>query len=257
MENRDLERERTWILREKYNNQTCAEYHADIARLEAGEPVDYIIGFSYFLGMRIDLSYRTLIPRSETEYWVNLALSELERKYGKESPVYFLDIFSGSGCIGLALLKHFPNSRVCFADIDPRAILQIKKNLDLASVDPKRFEIYESDVCVGIPSGSKFDAIFANPPYIAGVETVQGSVLAHEPHTALFAEDSGLFLIKKTLDSARSFMKEECTLYIEYDAGQEQDIASYLQHLDLGKACFLDDQYGLSRWVRVENTQNP
>jgi methylase of polypeptide subunit release factors len=78
-----------------------------------------------------------------------------------------LDIFSGSGCIGISLLSHFSNiKQMDFVDIWPAALKQIKLNLALNKIKESRYKIYRSDLFNKL-KGKKYDFIFANPPYVA------------------------------------------------------------------------------------------
>ena len=119
----NLEREIKWLKRDR------PDYYAQgIKRLESGEPLDYVIGWREFLGCKIDLSGKPLIPREETEFWVERVVKDLKAKSEK---LKALDLFSGSGCIGLAVLKHCPNIKMIFGEKDPKLCKQIKKNLKL------------------------------------------------------------------------------------------------------------------------------
>src|SRR3989339_1796772 len=119
--NSNLQREISWLLKEKYNGQLTNKAKKDIARLKNGQPLDYVIGFTDFLGCKIDLSKKPLIPRPETEFWVGQVIKEINKFYPSTSSgqnLRILDMFSGSGCIGLAVLKNIKNSEVDFADIE-------------------------------------------------------------------------------------------------------------------------------------------
>lgn len=219
-------KEKEWLLREKYGGQKTDEFLKDMKRLESGEPIDYLIGFFDFLGCRIDLSSRPLIPRTETEWWVEKAIKNLKENFGHPMSKYkILDLFSGSGCIGIALLKHLPSAEVDFGEKESRFVAQIEKNLVLNDVVPERATVFESDVFANIPQ-KKYDFTFANPPYISQgkIEAVQKSVLAHEPHGALFAENDGLFYIKKLLIEAPQFLAPNGKLFIEFDSWQKDEI---------------------------------
>ena len=120
-------------------------------------PDDYKKGYKCFLGNKIDLSLRPLIPREETEYWVSIILKEI--KEGSRC----LDLFSGSGCIGLSILKNVENSYCDFGEIEDKFIEQIKINLE--GIDENRYKIIKTDIFLNITG--KYDYILANPPYVA------------------------------------------------------------------------------------------
>ena len=89
--------------------QLTANEKYDIELLKKGIPLDYIIGYVEFLGYHIDLSYKPLIPRTETEYWVNVEtkwiIESTHTKSTRNTRLKVLDVFSGSGCIGIAVYK--------------------------------------------------------------------------------------------------------------------------------------------------------
>ena len=247
-------REREWLLKEKYGGVESDAFRADVARLEKGEPVAYVIGFSTFLGNKIDLSQKPLIPRAETEYWVEKALRELESAHGTDAPLRILDVFSGSGCIGLAALKRFPNAKVDFAELEPNALEQIRLNAEGNGYDAARYEIFKSDIFSGIPSGRTYDTIFANPPYIDEAHKhtrVEKSVLDHEPHTALFAKENGYALIERFFADSKKFLAPGGRIYLECDDIQKEEVEKILEKNDFNDHIFYKDQFGLWRWISL------
>jgi release factor glutamine methyltransferase len=243
----NLKQQIQWLLKEKYNGHATEEFDKDVERLEAGEPLDFIIGFVDFLDCKIDLSKRTLIPRVETEFWVDQVLEDLDYS----AKLRILDIFSGSGCIGIAVLKKLPNSCVVLSDSEVIAIEQIRINAGLNNIDPSRYQIIRSDLFENITG--KFDIIFANPPYISlkNQDQIQKSVLKYEPKPALFGGDDGLLYIEALLAQAKDFLGDQGKIYIEFDPPQENEIVKMIKRHGYSGHGFIKDQYNRLRCVYV------
>lgn len=94
------------IVEEKYSGALTIKIWRDTKRLLRGEPLDYIIGHIHFGGALIDLSCRPLIPRRGTENWARKAIEDIKERNNTGEPMRCLDIFAGSGCIGIAILKN-------------------------------------------------------------------------------------------------------------------------------------------------------
>lgn len=245
-------KEQDWLLKEKYHGAKTDEYFLDLKRIENGEPVAYVIGFSVFLGCHIDLSYKPLIPRVETEYWVEKAIEDIRDNF-KNGAIRCLDIFSGSGCIGIAILKHIPTSFVTFSDIDENMLLQIKRNLELNHISRERYEIIKSDIFSNLTS--KFDVVLANPPYIDISRNItEESVMNNEPHSALFAEKNGIEIIEKFIRSMQGHLEKNYIVYIEHDDDQVSRIKNILLDNHFFEFSFQKDQYGLDRVVIIKNS---
>ena len=157
-----------WLLQEKYSGRATLQAKQDMERLFRGEHVDYLIGFVKFLGCRIDLSYKPFLPRPETEYWTQQAIEDMvrflaQRSKGKKR-IHCLDMFAGSGCIGIAVLKYIPSTLVDFAERDKRFLKQILLNIRINNTEEGRYRLFCSDVFSGIPSNQSYDFVFANPP---------------------------------------------------------------------------------------------
>ena len=236
-----------WILKEKYGFARLAEFERDIQRLQKGEPVAYVIGFVDFLGCKIDLSFRPLIPRPETEFWAEKAIEDIKKSGRKK--VRCLDIFAGSGCIGVAVLKHAPVAVVDFAEKEKKFLEQIKLNARLNNLSPKRCKFIQSDIFSNITG--IYDYIFANPPYVAKRKNavVQKSVLEWEPAGAIFGGRDGLFYIRKFLKEAEKHLSAGGKIYMEFDSRQKNEIAGILKRLGYGNVNFYKDQYGRWRYL--------
>jgi len=218
-------------------------------------PVEYEKGYTKFLNCKIDLRNRVFIPRIETEFWVKKAFKNCKLQIAncKLKKVKILDIFAGSGCIGIAVLKNIKNSRVDFADIDKRAIEQIKINLKLSRISPKRYKIYQSNLFEKIKN-KNYDYIFANPPYVAKekIKEVQPSVLRYEPRRAILGGKKGLFYIRKFLKEAKKFLKPDGTIYFEFDPEQKNEISNILRKENYKNFKFFKDEFKKYRFVKVQ-----
>ncbi|HYF29121.1 MAG TPA: methyltransferase, partial [Candidatus Paceibacterota bacterium] len=177
------------LIRDKYDGVESSALAGDIARLAAGEPLAYVIGWVPFLGLRIDLSSRPLIPRPETEYWTEVLIGELKKRRVPR----VLDLCAGSGAIGLAVAKHVPGATVSFGELELAHTAQIRKNLELNGVGGtvRRGNLFAPFF------DERFDVIATNPPYVPEGRTLEESVAAHEPPVALFAGPAGLSVIER------------------------------------------------------------
>jgi len=245
-----FERTKKWLLEKKYNGEQSVQYFKDLERLKKGEPLDYVIGFRDFLNCKIDLSLKPLIPREETEYWLEKVIIDIKNKYpGKKLKI--LDLFSGSGCIGIVILKHLPNSIVIFGEKSPKFIKQIKINLKLNKIKPSRYKIIQTDTYSNIKG--KFDFIFANPPYLSKkrISKIQKPVLKYEPKIALFAKNNGLYFIEKLIQQSKNFLKPEGEIFIEFDSWQKKKIEEILKENLFYNFQFSKDQFNRYRYLKL------
>ena len=218
-------------------------------RLKRGFPVSYLIGFVPFLNIKVDLSKKPFIPRPETEYWTEIAIGEMKKD---KKRIKCLDLFAGSGCIGIAILKEISKAEVIFGEIDSRALKQIKINLLLNKIPLKRASLVKTNVFQNIKG--KYDYILANPPYIAQTQKslVQRSVLSYEPHRALFGGKDGLDYIKQFLKQARFYLKKQGKIYLEFDPSQKNKIQKIIQQQQYSSHNFFKDQYERWRFVVIQ-----
>lgn len=213
-------------------------------------PIEYKRGYANFLGCKIDLRFRPMIPRKETAFWVKRVIKDILKKGEKFT---FLDIFSGSGCIGLSVLKNCSKwvKMSVFSDTDESFVNQAKINLKLNRINPKKYQVIQSDVFQKIRVN--FDYIFANPPYV-GLDNrhlVQESVLDWEPLIAIFGGEDGLLYIRKFLKDAKKHLNKGGKIYLEFDHLRKAEIEKLLPQLGYKNFKFNKDQFGKWRWVEV------
>jgi len=193
------------------------------------------------------------IPRIETEFWVKKALKDCKLQIArvKLKKPKFLDIFSGSGCIGIAILKNIKESHVDFVDIDENAVEQIRINLKLNRISSKRYRIIKSDIFEKVKR--KYDFIFANPPYVAKerLKEVQESVKKLEPKISWYGGRGGLKYIKKFLKEAKNHLKRNGIIFMEIDPLQREDVEKILKKENYKNFKFYKDQFKKIRWVKI------
>lgn len=206
---------------------------------------DYARGSVPFLGTTISLDSKPLIPRTETEYWVEKALQEIS----DDGEVRVLDLFSGSGCIGVATLFHKPLSKVTLAEKEEHHLKTINKNVQENGIDPERTSVVQSDVWSGV--AGPFEYVFANPPYISKERnTVSKEALKSEPHKALFAEDDGFFFIEKTIEKLPQFLIPSGVCFIEHEPFHAERIQAMAREVGM-EAATHKDQYRVLRYSRL------
>lgn len=243
-------RQINWIIRDKYQGKITPEFKKDLQKLQKSVPLDYIIGFSQFINCRIDLSLKPLIPRPETEYWVDYVIKEIQiLPIKKKRKLEILDIFSGSGCIGIAILKNISHAKVDFADNSTKLIRQIKLNLSINQIPSPRFRLIKSDIFNKI--SSQYDYILANPPYMPEEKPQQvcQSVRQFEPQKAVFAADKGLYYLQKLLIHSPQHLKKNGKIYLEFHHPQKRQLQKILKKSSFASWQFYRDQYGFWRYL--------
>lgn len=246
-----------WLLKEKYNSKPSKKFYNDVERLKAGEPVDYVIGFTEFLGTKINLSRHPLIPRPETEFWAGKALSSVRAR--ESQGIRCLDLFSGSGCVGVSILAKTSSLLCDIADRQKKCLEQARINCKLNRIDKKRYRIIKSDVfsnLKGNPALSRvegYDYIFANPPYIPTTKKnkVGKSVLKFEPQIALFGGKDGLFYIRKFLKEAKNHLNTDGKIFMEFSPEQKKSVGDLAKKYGYKNYEFHKDQFGKWRWVEI------
>src|ERR1019366_4201738 len=129
------------------------------------EPVQHILGFTEFCGLRLKTDRRALIPRPETELLVETITARCAAPPGS-----ILDLGTGCGAIALALAKAFPLARVTAVDASTEALLLAAENAEATGL-AGRVTFVESDWFKGLPAGERYDLIASNPPYLSADET--------------------------------------------------------------------------------------
>lgn len=189
-----------------------------VRRRIQGEPVAYILGRKEFLTHSFLVSPSVLIPRPETELLVEEAIHWIEKN--ELGQARLLDLGCGSGCIGLSILKKFPQAQLVAVDKSGEALEIARENAERLGV-ADRVEFIQSDVVNLDFPPTHFDVILANPPYISEDDPeVQDSVRKFEPALALFASEKGLSALRIWSEKAKLWLKP--TSWMGFEMGWTQ-----------------------------------
>lgn len=182
------------------------------ARLLAGEPLAYAVGYAEFCGRRFRVDRRVLIPRPETE---ELAAWVLQTALSERGPKDVWDIGTGSGVLAITFALERPTVRLTATDIDPAALAVAHENAWRHGVAERiRWRItdllseHETEVA---------DVIVSNPPYVATADLagLEPHVREFEPRTALDGGSDGLDVIRRLIPAAFRALRRGGRLYLE------------------------------------------
>ena len=226
-----------------------------IARLQNGEPVQYVLGKADFAGRTFHVEPGVLIPRPETAelcQWIEEEVSSLEAN----DPKQILDICTGSGCIAITLGFTLPNSEVTGWDISEDALRIAQGNVEMLKARNVRIEY--QDALMLPKTAETADIIVSNPPYICEKEKadMEKNVLEHEPSIALFVPDEDpLKFYRAIAEYASSALKSEGALYFEINPIYEKETREMLQSLGFKDIETKEDAFGKKRMMKAKNNK--
>ncbi len=229
------------LLNEKYKGKENEAFYTDCMRIKNGEPYEYVLGYVDFLGTKIDLSIKPMVPRPETAFWVKRAIDELK---SISSPLRLADVFAGAGNVGLALLQHLPESTVDISELDPNLAEQIEINLRINDIENNRVHITTASDIQGLTG--QYDAILAVPPYVPydALPDLDPEMRNHEPHLAFFAHEDGHEFHRLLIENAYDLILPGGTLYMEADFEHNEAIKKLVAGTKWRSLEFWADPYG-------------
>jgi release factor glutamine methyltransferase len=210
---------------------------AAVERRRRGEPLAYITGRREFYSIDLAVDSSVLVPRPETELLVEHALCGLP-----SGPARVLDLGTGSGAIALAIKRERPGCEVTGVDLSPAAIAVARANAARLGLDVR---FVESDWFAAV-AGERFDAIVANPPYVASGDPAFAA-LVHEPRAALDGGADGLDAYRAIFAAAAVQLTTGGALLVEHGADQREALISMAPAAGLAVAAIVDDLAGLPR----------
>lgn len=225
------------------------QINENVSRVLNGEPLQYVLGYAFFINSNYVVNKDVLIPRQETEELAVATLKMIVKMFGKEPKIKIIDIGTGSGILGIYLKEYFPNSTVICTDISENSI-------KIARINAKNHNVIidfrVGDMLEPIKDESDVSVIISNPPYIGDSSTVDPMTLKYEPHLALFANPKTKYYeeIFTAIDS--QMMSEKFLLAFEIGEDMEDELTHILETKYQGIMYkFEKDIYGKVRFLYI------
>ena len=227
---------------------------ADMSRLAAGEPIQYVLGYTEFCGRKFKVGPSVLIPRPETGQLVDESL-KLLAAMGR--PAKVLDLCTGSGCIAWSVALGAPGVSVTATDISEPALALARSQFEDVPSGANAPEFVCSDLLGGCREiCGCFDLLLSNPPYVMEKEkaAMRRNVLDHEPGIALFVPDDDPLLFYRALASVSlRLLDSSGTGIVEINEALGPETAAVFETAGYKKTEILRDIFGKDRFVRFSS----
>lgn len=227
---------------------------ADMSRLAAGEPIQYVLGYTEFCGRKFKVGPSVLIPRPETGQLVDESL-KLLAAMGR--PAKVLDLCTGSGCIAWSVALGAPGVSVTATDISEPALALARSQFEDVPSGANAPEFVCSDLLGGCREiCGRFDLLLSNPPYVMEKEkaAMRCNVLEHEPGIALFVPDDDPLLFYRALASVSlRLLDSSGTGIVEINEALGPETAAVFEAAGYRKTEILRDIFGKDRFVRFSS----
>jgi len=235
-----------------------------IAKRKSRIPVAYLVGRAYFWEEILKVSPDCLIPRPEAEMLIEAFIHR--SGISKDQTFSFLDLGTGSGAVGIALLRHFENAKGTFSDISSKALEVATSNLDRYGIQkgpgPLRsqapFEVCRAEVVVSdlfqVFHGRKWDAIFFNPPYFSNEDwnSVEPEIL-REPVQALDGGQDGLDFYRSMAEEAGDYLNAGGWMILEMGIHQAPKVKDLLVQNGFKNIFMIEDHAGIERVIMAQH----
>ena len=224
-----------------------ARYRASVARRARRQPLQHILGFEDFHGLRLAVGPEVLIPRPETEGLVDWAVEILAER----PAAAVADIGTGSGAIACALASRLPQLRVLAADCSSAALRIAGDNVRALGL-ADRVTLLAGDLVAPLQDrGVAVDVIVANPPYLASgvIPTLPPEVSAHEPRLALDGGPDGMAVLRRIISGAPAVLVPGGRLLMEIGEDQAGPLASVMAAEGFAGIRSRRDLHGVERYI--------
>ncbi|KAB2909829.1 MAG: peptide chain release factor N(5)-glutamine methyltransferase [Ignavibacteriales bacterium] len=214
------------------------------------EPLQYILGYVEFFNLKLKVNPSALIPRPETELFVEIVVNENKNKEN----LRVLDLGTGSGNISIALAANLPGVKVTSVDISNDSLELARENAHSNGVE--NIEFINADMNDFLrkiaTEDNPFDIIVSNPPYVsqADYDMVQEEVAQFEPPFAVTDFADGYSFHTTIISSAGSILKNDGKLYLEMAKGQEEQLRSMMKNSGFQNIEVIKDYNRIFRFIK-------
>ncbi|MDZ7744086.1 MAG: peptide chain release factor N(5)-glutamine methyltransferase [Bacteroidota bacterium] len=237
---------------ERLSESEILNIHKSVVKLKKHIPLQYIIGETTFLDLRIMVEPGVLIPRPETEELVQWVV---EVNVKRNESLNILDIGTGSACIAIALDRKLSNAKVFAIDNSEKAIAIARENsrLNQSGVVIEKADLFEFNLPHAFPAA--FDIIVSNPPYVreSEKEMMHDNVLDFEPAEALFVKDEDpLLYYRAILEMAEKFLKKNGSIFFEINENMQGKFLQLLSGFPAYRQTFKKDLSNKTRMLKLD-----
>ncbi len=227
-----------------------ADLRSFVKRTLNHEPVQYIVGSTWFYGLQFDVNSSTLIPRTCTETIVDQAMQFADQS---QSPTHIADIGTGSGCIAITIATQRKNVQIVATDIAKDALELAQQNATKHSVQD-RITFIQGDGCDPISTLQPFNIICSNPPYIpdAEIASLDPNVGKWEPNLALSGGPDGLSVLAPLVENCPQYLADGGVLLLEIASSIKGAVLELARaNPALKETKILRDRFGDDRFIRA------
>lgn len=216
------------------------QYRKTIEQRAQHVPLQHILGYQDFMGLRFQVNEHVLIPRQDTEILVEEAMRYLH------DGMRILDLCTGSGCILLSLLHYSNDCEGTGVDISKEALQVAAQNAELLGI---KADFLKSDLYEKVTG--KFDLLVSNPPYIERkvIPTLMEEVREYDPYIALDGGEDGLDFYRRIIGGAQDYLKRGGQILMEIGSGQAKAVSELLREAGFKEIDVCRDFAGLDRVV--------
>ena len=219
-----------------------------IEKIKGDYPIQYLIGNIEFLDCTIDVSKSVLIPRFETELFVDKLKKLIQENDFIKGRI--LDLCTGSGCIAISLKKAFPLSKVDAVDKSLRALKVAYKN---SKKNKTKIQLMKKDILKKVHFKKKYSIIVSNPPYVKLNEEVTPNT-KYEPRIALYPGEDDIIFYKKILEFSKDIIYKKNIIAFEIGSTQSEKICKIAKSIYKDSKIIVEKDYnGYNRFVFILN----